>query len=135
MQVHHGRRINTVGQQRVFVSDFCGENRVNFHFLLDMRNAIMLLSDLAKDKCAKGTQMATIKGYRGFDHLRLAWLAGLVAAVLVILSFLVLAGQMVPDYGGSLVDGLYDPIATMQATVPATSSESAAAGSNRAPTK
>jgi hypothetical protein len=79
--------------------------------------------------------MATIKGYRGLDHLRLAWLAGLVAAALVILSFLVLAGQMVPDYGANLVDGLYDPIATMQATVPATASQSDAPGSNRAPTQ
>ena len=79
--------------------------------------------------------MTTIKGYRGFDHLRLAWLAGLVAAALVILSFLVLAGQMVPDYGADLVDGLYDPIATMQATVPATSSESGAAEGSRAPAK
>ena len=79
--------------------------------------------------------MASIKGYRGLDHLRLAWLAGLVAAALVILSFLLVAGQMVPDYGADLVDGLYDPIATMQATVPATSSESGAAGSNRAPSK
>ena len=79
--------------------------------------------------------MATIKGYRGFDHLRLAWLAGLVAAVLVILSFLVLAGQMVPDYGADLVDGLYDPIATMQATVPATAPESGATGISRSPTK
>jgi hypothetical protein len=77
--------------------------------------------------------MTIVKGYRGFDPLRLAWLAGLVAAVLVILGFLVLAGQMVPDYGANLVDGVYDPIATMQATVPATSSESAAAES--APTK
>ena len=79
--------------------------------------------------------MATIKGYRGFDHLRLAWLAGLVAAALVILSFLVLAGLMVPDYGGNLVEGVYDPIATIRATVPAPSSESAAAGRNRAPTE
>jgi hypothetical protein len=79
--------------------------------------------------------MATIKGYRGFDHLRFAWLAGVVAAALVILSFLVLAGQMIPDYGADLVDGLYDPIATLQATVPAPSSDSVAAESNRAPTK
>jgi len=79
--------------------------------------------------------MATSKTYRGLDHLRLAWVAGLVTAALVILSFLVLAGQMVPDYGANLVDGLYDPIATIQATVPPTSSESGAAGSNRAPTK
>jgi len=79
--------------------------------------------------------MATIKRYRGFDHLRLASLAGLVAAVLVILSFLVLAGQMVPDYGGNLVQGVYDPIATIRAPVPAPSSESAVAGSNRAPTE
>jgi hypothetical protein len=79
--------------------------------------------------------MATVKRYRGFDHLRLAWLAGLAAAVLVILSFLVLAGQMVPDYGANLVDGLYDPIATLQATVPATSSESGVAESNRTPTR
>jgi hypothetical protein len=78
--------------------------------------------------------MATIKGYRGFDHLRLAWLAGVVAAALVILSFLVLAGQMIPDYGADLVDALYDPIATLRATVPATSSDSGAAESNRAPT-
>ena len=79
--------------------------------------------------------MAAIKGYRGFDHLRIAWLLGSVAAVLVILSFLVLAGQMVPDYGADLVDGVYDPIATVQATVPATSSESGAAESNRPPTR
>ena len=79
--------------------------------------------------------MATIKGYRGFDHLRLAWLAGLVAAALVILSFLVLAGQMVPDYGADLVDGLYDPIATMHATVPATAPQSGATGIPSAPTK
>ena len=80
--------------------------------------------------------MATSKTYRGLDHLRLAWVAGLVTAALVILSFLVLAGQMVPDYGADLVDGLYDPIATMQATVPAaTSSDSGAAASNRPPAK
>ena len=79
--------------------------------------------------------MATMKGYRGFDHLRFAWLAGLVAAALVILSFLVLAGQMVPDYGADLVDGLYDPIATLQATVPVTSPESGATETKRAPAK
>jgi hypothetical protein len=79
--------------------------------------------------------MATVKGYRGFDHLRLAWLAGLAAAALVILSFLVLAGQMVPDYGANLVDGLYDPIATLQAAVPATSPESGVAESNRTPAR
>lgn len=79
--------------------------------------------------------MATVKRYRGFDHLRLAWLAGLVTAVLVILSFLVLAGQMVPDYAANLVDGVYDPIATMHATVPATSSESGSTESKPAPTK
>jgi hypothetical protein len=78
--------------------------------------------------------MATIKGYRGFDQSRLARLAALVAAALVILSFLVLAGQMVPDYGADLVDGVYDPIATMQATVPATASASGATGSS-APSK
>src|SRR5437773_3177828 len=119
----------------MFVSDFCGGNLANFHFASNMLNAIIVPSDVRTATARKELTMATIKGYRGFDHLRLAWLAGLVAAVLVILSFLVLAGQMVPDYGGSLVDGLYDPIATMHATVPATSSESAAAGSNRAPTK
>ncbi len=79
--------------------------------------------------------MATVKRYRGFDHLRLAWLAGLVTAVLVILSFLVLAGQMVPDYAANLVDGVYDPIATMHATVPATSSESGSTESKTTPTK
>ena len=79
--------------------------------------------------------MTIVKGYRGFDPLRLAWLAGLVAAVLVILGFLVLAGQMVPDYGANLVDGLYDPIATMRATVPATAPEASAARGDRAPTK
>jgi hypothetical protein len=80
--------------------------------------------------------MATIKGYRGFDQSRLARLAALVAAALVILSFLVLAGQMVPDYGADLVDGVYDPIATMQATVPATASASASgATGSSAPSK
>jgi hypothetical protein len=67
--------------------------------------------------------------------LRLVWLAGLVTAVLVILSFLVLAGQMVPDYAANLVDGVYDPIATMHATVPATSSESGSTESKTTPTK
>ena len=100
-----------------------------------MHNAIIVPSDVRKANARKELSMATIKRYRGFDHLRLAWLAGMVAAMLVILSFLVLAGQMVPDYGANLVDGLYDPIATIQATVPPTSSESGAAGSNRAPTK
>ena len=119
----------------MFVSDFCGGNLANFHFASNMHNAIIVPSDVRTATARKELTMATIKRYRGFDHLRLAWLAGMVAAVLVIVSFLVLAGQMVPDYGANLVDGLYDPIATMQATVPSTSSESGAAEGNRIPAK
>jgi len=78
--------------------------------------------------------MATIKSYRGLDRLRLAWLSGMVAAALVILSFLVLAGQTVPDYGTDLVDGVYDPIATMQA-VPGPSSDSDGAQTNGTPAR
>jgi hypothetical protein len=127
--------MNTVGQQRVFVSDFCGEDLANFHFARHIHNAIILPSDMAKTNAQKELSMAATKGHRGLDHLRDAWLLSLVAAALVVLGFLLLAGQMVPDYGADLVDGLYDPIATIQATVPAGSSPSDATASSPAPAK
>jgi hypothetical protein len=48
--------------------------------------------------------MATSNTNRDTDQLKVAWFASVILAVLIILSFLAVADEAIPDYGANQVE-------------------------------
>jgi hypothetical protein len=65
--------------------------------------AMIRPADLAR-RSLEGGEMATSNTNRDTDQLKVAWFASVILAVLIILSFLAVADEAIPDYGANQVE-------------------------------